>query len=104
MGNYEHPQHIGIIKWPEKTSVKSDISLIKTRTNPVGMSPWSSEVVSKTKKLPSPAGKKEIEILYYYPGFPWVPLGKSWRSTQGEANGKCIRVDAQEVSFFPSLR
>jgi len=104
MGNYEHPQHIDIIKWREKNSVKSDISLTKTRTNPVRMSPWSSEVVSKTEKLPSPAVKKEIQILYYYPGFPWVPLGKSRRSTQGEANGKCIRVDAQEVSFFPLLR
>ena len=82
MGNYEHPQHIGIIKWPEKTSVKSDISLIKTRTDPVGMSPWSSEVVSKTKKLPSPAGKKETQILYCSLGFPWGSPGGRPRGKQ----------------------
>ena len=49
----------------------------------MGMSPWSSEVVSKTKQLPSPAGKKENCAIP--PRFPWVP----WGLTHGEANHKC---------------
>ena len=31
------------------------------QTNPVGMSPWSTEVVSKTEALPSSAGKKKYQ-------------------------------------------
>lgn len=36
------------------------------------MSLWSSEVISRTKQLPAPAGKREILKLYHS---PWVPLG-----------------------------
>ena len=60
------------------------------RINPVGMFPWSSEVVSKTEKLPSHAGK-EIPILYL--SF-WLPVGSpgvSRGSTHGESNDKCIK-------------
>ena len=37
------------------------------------MSPWSSKVVSKTKQLSSPVGKKEIPKLYHS---PWAPVGR----------------------------
>ena len=55
------------------------------RPNPVGMSPWSSKIVSKTKQLelPYPAGKREIPKLNR-------SLEVSRGSTHGEANDKCI--------------
>ena len=36
------------------------------------MSPWLSKVVSKTKQLPSPRGKKKYQNCTILPGFPWV--------------------------------
>ena len=48
-----------------------------TRTNPVIMFPWSSEVVSKTKQLSSPTRKKKCQNSTIPPGFPWVPQGCS---------------------------
>ena len=51
------------------------------------MSPWSSEVVSKTKQLPSPAGKKEISNLYHS---PWAPV-----SFPGRPHGRKNDIDKQ---------
>ena len=45
------------------------------RANPVGMSPWSCEGVSKTKQNPSPAGEKKYQNCAIPPGFPWVLRG-----------------------------
>ena len=64
--------HQNEIKWHKKTLVWSDIPLTKTQTNPVGLSPWSSEVTSQTKQLPYPVGNKEVSKLYHS---PWVPVG-----------------------------
>ena len=55
---------------PVKTLFTLPVAL--PRANPVGMSPWSSEVVSKTKQLPLPVEKREIAKLYHS---PWVPVG-----------------------------
>ena len=60
-----------------------DGPLIKTLTNPVGMSPWSSKVVSKTKTTPLPRGEKKVPKLYHSPGVPVSSLGMS-------TNDKCI--------------
>lgn len=53
------------------------------------MSPWSSEVISETKQLPSHTGKKEMAKLYHPPWLPASSLGVSWGSTHGEVNDKC---------------
>ena len=54
---------------PSKALITS-LPIAQPRTNPVGMSPWSSEVFFKTKKLPSLAGKKEMPKLYHPPCVP----------------------------------
>lgn len=53
------------------------------------MSPWSSEVISETKQLPSRTGKKEMAKLYHPPWLPASSLGVSWGSTHREVNDKC---------------
>ena len=50
---------------PDKSLFTLPVAL--PRTNPVGISPWFSEVVSKTKQLHSTEGKKEIPKLYHFP-------------------------------------
>ena len=62
--------------------VQSDIPLTKTRTNRGGTSSCSSDVITKTKQLPSPVGKYQIYTIL--PGFPmgWA-TGKQMISAEG---------------------
>jgi len=46
----------------------------------VGIFPWSSDVISKTKQLLSAVRKKEIPKLY---SSPWVPVGVLGVDPQG---------------------
>ena len=62
-------------KWTNKNGAKKKLGLELTRTNPVGMFPWSSEVVSKTKQRSSPTRKKKCQNCSIPPGFPWIPQG-----------------------------
>ena len=48
------------------------------RENPVGMSPWSCEGVSKTKQNPSPTGEKNTKTVSF-------PLGS--RGFSGDVQG-----------------
>ena len=61
------------LKWNKMVRKKLGREL--TRTNPVGMFPWSSLVVSKTRQLSSPTGKKKYQSCTVPPGFLWVPWG-----------------------------
>ena len=65
------------------------------RANPMGMSPQSNEIVSKTKQLPTPQGKKDLQKLNHS---SWVPVGSpvvSWGSTHVEVK---LMISALELT------